>query len=700
MRRDQPTKRHVLGIDIGGTFTDLVLFDRITGELVSHKVLTTPANPELAVLDGVRELLARQGGARTLETVIHATTLVVNALVERKGVKTGLLTTEGFKDVLEMRREDRYDVYDLFLEFPPPLVPRFLRREIRERIDAAGHALIPLDASSVMREGDFLAAQGVKAIAIVFLHAYADGRHEEEAAAMLRQRHPHIHLSLSSRVAPEIREFERTSTTVANVYVQPLTENYLGGLSDRLRNMDYDGPLYVMLSSGGIGTVETVQAFPVRMIESGPAAGVMACLYHGSQIGDRDIVCFDMGGTTAKFSVVRDLAPSVVTEFEVARTRRFKKGSGIPIRAPVVDLIEIGAGGGSLAHVDHLGFLQVGPESAGADPGPACYDRGGDLATVTDADLVLGYLNPDYFLGGKMHLVSPRARQAIEARVGRPLGVDVVEAAWRVFEMVNENMAAAARMHLAERGLDPGAFTMFAFGGAGPVHAHRVARALGIRRIVCPYAAGVASAFGLLTAPLSFEKAQSYVSSLEDLNWDRLTRLLRDIDAEVIATVERAGVTPSEVAVESFVDMRYSGQSFEITLPLPRSVVERRDGQGIQNHFEDAYRALYGRLIETAPIEVVSWRVRGVAARSHFAKRVASKGRRRRGALKGHHLVFMPEGGGFIKCPVFDRYGLDRSWRTVGPAIVEERESTVVIGVGWKASVDASHALTLERAAS
>src|SRR3990172_5261894 len=498
-----------IGVDIGGTFTDLVWADEATGAVRVGKVLTTPKDPAQAVEQGIVALLQDAGSApASVRTLIHGTTLATNALIERKGARTGLLTTAGFRDALEIGREGRDDMYDLFIDQPTPLLPRPLRLEVPERLLPDGSVLRPLDEEGARAAIAALMAEGVEAIAISLLHAYRNPAHERALAALVARIAPGLPVSRSSEVLPHIREFERTSTTVANVYVMPLMARYLDDLERKLADMGIPGRFYIMLSSGGIATPETAKRLPIRLVESGPAAGALAAAQAARQMSADRLLSFDMGGTTAKACVIDGGQPLVAREFEVARADRFKKGSGLPIRVPVIEMIEIGAGGGSVARVDRLGLLKVGPDSAGADPGPACYALGGREPTVTDADLLLGYLDPDFFLGGLMRLDVEAARRAVAERVATAPGLDLMEAAWGIHRVVNENMAAAARIHGIERGKDLRAYPLFAFGGAGPVHAWEIGKILKVPRVLLPFGAGAISAFGLLAAPLAFDRSE------------------------------------------------------------------------------------------------------------------------------------------------------------------------------------------------
>ncbi|HLE28707.1 MAG TPA: hydantoinase/oxoprolinase family protein, partial [Anaerolineales bacterium] len=500
-----------LGVDVGGTFTDFVLLDDATGQVRTYKCLTTPRDPSNAIEEGIRGLATRVPGCvERLEEIIHGTTLVINAIIERKGARTGLITTQGFRDVLELGREIRYAPYDVFAEFPEPLVPRRRRLEVNERLRADGSVLRPLDESEARERVHALAGMGVESIAVCLLNSFENPAHELALKHIIAEEFPSASISISYEVLPQIREYERTSTTVTNAYVKPLTEKYLRRLYDRLASLGFRGQLFIMLSSGGVTSAETAAEFPVRIIESGPTAAVIAGQYYSRLFNLPEMFCFDMGGTTAKSCLIQGGLAGVVPTFEVGRVQRFMKGSGLAIQVPVVDLMEIGAGGGSIARMSRLGTLQVGPESAGAEPGPMCYGRGGTEPTVTDADLLLGYLDADYFLGGVMKLDVEAAKRGVEARVAKPLGVSFIQAVWGIHDLINEMMAAAAKTHIAERGGNPQVVTLAAFGGAGPVHAYGLARKLGAPRLIVPPNAGVGSALGFFTAPRAFDLVRSH----------------------------------------------------------------------------------------------------------------------------------------------------------------------------------------------
>lgn len=686
-------------MDIGGTFTDLVLFNEVTGSFAVGKTLTTPHDPSQAVEAVLLETLDReQIAAGAVPQIIHGTTLVTNALIERKGSHTALLTTQGFRDSIEMRRENRYELYDLMLEMPQPLVPRYLRFGVPQRTLADGTTLQELDVAFVEQLTRELATHGIEAVAITFLHSFTDPRAEQEARAAVQRVAPAMRVSISSEVAPEIREFERTSTTLANVYVQRRVEEYLAELQRRLVRIGFQGTLLLMLSSGGIATVETALRFPIRLLESGPAAGALAAASYGSACGYTDLLSFDMGGTTAKFCVIDQGQPLIANELEVDRRYRFKKGSGLPIKTPVIEMIEIGAGGGSIARIDALGLLKVGPESAGAEPGPVCYGRGGTEPTVTDADLVLGYLDPHYFLGGRLKLDLAAARQAIKEKIANRSGISVEAAAWGIHQIVNENMANAARIHALERGKDPHRFPIFAFGGAGPVHGFRIARALGSPALIVPFGAGVTSAVGFLTAPLAFDFVRSWPGRLDRLDWEKANLLLAEMEAEGQALLEASGVPREQMTHRREADMRYVGQGHEVRVLLPPGQLESVSISHIATSFEDVYRRLYERLSPSVPIEIINWRVISSGPTPHVRLQTPRTPQRTAShALKGYRQAYFPELGRYHDTPVYDRYALLPRERFTGPAIIEEHESTTIVGLDSSFSIDEQWNLLVER---
>ena len=673
-----------LAADVGGTFTDLVLHDAASGEISTGKLLTTPADPSIAILEGTRRLLAKKG--RTLADVgyfMHATTLVTNTVIERKGARTGLIMTAGFRDIIEMGTETRYDIYDLGIDLPQQLVPRELRREAVERIDAAGEVVTPLDLESVRRVVADLAGRGVTAIAVCFLHSYANPRHERAVGDLIRSEFGHIAVSLSSEVQPEIREYERASTTAANAYAQPVTRDYLGRLTRGLANDGFGGRFHVMLSSGGLTDADVASRMPIKILESGPAAGVEAARFLGSRVGIDTLVSFDMGGTTAKIGLVAHGAATLSSQLEVARLHRFKKGSGLIVKSPTVELIEIGAGGGSIARIDQHGLLKVGPDSAGADPGPVCYRRGGARLTVTDANLVLGYLDPDDFAGREMTLDVEAARSAAAA-LAAELGISTTEAAWGVHEIANQNMATAARIHLVERGKDPGAFTFVAFGGAGPLHAQGVARKLGVRKLVIPRHAGVMSALGLLAASRSFDVVRSHMADLGGADWDRVNRLLDGMAAEACGHL--SNVPTSEIDVIRTADMRYRGQGSECAVALPRGALTSERCAEVQRAFYQAYDELYGRHLEGPPVQFVSFRVRAVSANARLELAIAPAGASAMPART--RAAYAPETRSFVDTPIYLHHDLAAGARFAGPAVVQSGEFSALVGAGQTCSVD------------
>lgn len=680
-----------IGVDVGGTFTDFVLHDPRRDLVHTGKLLTTPDDPSEAIVVGIQRLLKEKGlAASELHSIVHGTTLVTNTVIERTGATVGLITTEGFRDVIEIGRETRYDLYDLFLEAPPTLVPRYRRREVKERMDFEGLVMTPLDEQAVATVArELVERDGVEAIAISFLHAYRNPAHERRAAEIIRKIYPDLPLTLSSEVAPEIRELERTSTACANAYVQPLMRRYLNRLEARLSDIGFAGRLYVMLSGGGIAAVQEAKDFPIRMIESGPAAGAMAASFLAKLAGLDRVVSFDMGGTTAKMCLVENGAPDHKFDFEAGRVRRFVKGSGLPLKVSVVDMIEIGAGGGSIARVEpSSGLMKVGPRSAGAKPGPVCYGLGGTEPTVTDADLVLGRLNPDYFLGGEMHLDLDGVRRAFKDGVARELKIPAMDSALGVQRIVDETMAAATRMHLAEKGRDPRRYTLIAFGGAGPVHAFNLARLLKMKRLVVPLGAGVASALGFLVAPPATDMVRSYVARLERLDWDHVNALFAAMTEEGSRLLREAGADPSKIVLKPTADMRHVGQGFEIPVPLPSTKLDPDNLAAMREAFFASYRERFGRVVEDSPIEAMSWRLACVAPGQDIRiKPVAAKDATTSDARRGTREVLF-EGLGSLPCAVYDRYALAPGATFEGPALVEERESTCCIGPDARVTVD------------
>lgn len=688
-----------LGIDIGGTFTDFVLLDESKGWMEVGKCLTTPEDPSRGVQEGFDEILRRTGkSARDISLVIHGTTLVTNTLIERKGAKTGLITTAGFRDILEMGNEVRYELYDLSLERPEPLVPRHLRCGVPERTTPQGEVIQRLDLEEVRRAARCFRDQGVASVAVCLLHSYMNPAHESQVQDLLRREFPDFHVSLSSRVNPEIREYERTSTTAANAYVQPLMKKYLKSIESQLRERGFQGSLYIMLSSGGVTTVETAEQFPIRLCESGPAAGALVSSFYAQAMGISELISFDMGGTTAKICLIQDGKPSLAREFEAARIRRLQRGSGLTLKIPAIGMIEIGAGGGSIGYIDRIGLMKVGPESAGAFPGPACYGFGGEDPTVTDAALVLGYLNPDYFLGGEMPLIVERARKAIQEKLAGPLGIGIDEAAMGINRIVTENMAMATRIHIAEKGRDPRKYALIAFGGAGPIHAFRIAEIMKLEKIISPAAAGAASALGLLVAPMAVDFVRSYMTRLEKVDWGRAQQIYEEMEQEAAEILRRAGVNRQEIQLERTADMRYSGQFYEIPSSIPPGKLGPDLVPRMTKDFYQAYDRAFGRHLTDSPIQVLTWRLRAshpsLALKIHYSRR---RGDGATSALKGRRKAYFPEPGEFVETPVYERYHLTPGCGFPGPAIIEERECTTIVGFHSRFSVDEHLNLIIER---
>lgn len=679
-----------IGCDIGGTFTDLVVLDTERQQLSAAKVLTTPDDPARAAIDGVRAVCADQDIPldRQVQHLIHGTTLVVNTLIQRNGAKTALLVTDGFRDFLEVGRGSRYDNYDININMPQPLVPRRWRRGVRERIDAQGVVHTKLDERQAARVVRELVADGVEAIAVCFLHSFRNPTHERRMKTLIRKVAPGIAVTLSSELIPEIREYDRASTTVANAFALPATRRYLENFTAQLKQLRFGGEFFMMLSHGGVTTPEVAGAFPIRILESGPAAGAVLAAFLGKRIGCPHLLSFDMGGTTAKSCLIDNAKPSVTKEFEIARMARFKKGSGLPINLPVIEMLEIGAGGGSIARIDEMGLLTVGPLSAGADPGPACYNRGGKRATVTDADVVLGYLDPEYFLGGSMHLDRSAAEAAIDEHVARPAHLSVIDAAWGICNVVDENMANAARVLAVEKGVELSHYTMIAFGGAGPVHAFNVCRKLGVARFLVPHGAGVASALGFLVAPLSFDFIRTYILKLSRLDCQTLNRIYSEMEDEGRRLLAKAGVSPESVTITRSADMRYALQGREIDVPIPAGTLRAEHHQQILDAFAAAHMQKFNWSHPDLEVMGVNWKV--VAAGPdpevilNHDRRSASSGP----ADKGCRDVYFPEFKERHSCRVYDRYRLQPGFSCDGPAVIEERESTIVVGPGGRVTVD------------
>jgi N-methylhydantoinase A len=685
--------RAKLAADIGGTFTDVVLESPTGRDTV--KVLTTAA-PEVGVLEGIRRVLASAGlPPSEVSVFVHGTTLATNALIERKGARAAFVTTEGMRDILEMGYEKRFEQYDVYMERPLPLVPRPLRFTVRGRLDGRGRVLRDLDEREVRAVGKRLAAERVGAVAIGFMHAYAWPQHEQRAAELLRAELPaDVTICLSSEVCPEIREYERFSTTCANAYVRPMMQGYLLRLRAELDALGMTCPLLLMMSGGGLTTLEIAARFPVRLVESGPAGGALLSSWIARERALDRVLSFDMGGTTAKICLIDGGEPERARTFEVARAYRNVKGSGLPVRVPVIEMVEIGAGGGSIARVDRMQRITVGPDSAGADPGPASYGRGGSDATVTDADLVLGRIDPERFADGTLTLDTAAAEQAVVAHVGAPLGLDAPWHAAGVSEIVEENMANAARVHAIERGRVIGRYTMIAFGGGAPLHAGRLAEKLGVQRVVVPEGASVGSAIGFLRAPVSFQVVRSHRTTLSGFDAGTVNELLDGCAAAATDVVRRA-VSDGDLAVRRVVDMRYIGQGHELQLALPQGPLQSEDARRLRSEFEKLYGSIYGVTMPDQDVEFVTWSVT-VSAPSDapvpakpVQKHVAPAPRSRRD-------VYEPALGRMIDFAVYRRDDLDSGSELIGPALIEEGQTTTVVPASFTLHVDGAGYLVME----
>jgi N-methylhydantoinase A len=687
-----------LGVDIGGTFTDVALEAR--GRRCSAKILTTPEAPERAVLDAIHAVL-REAALAPLDMsiIIHGTTLATNAIIERKGAKTALLTTEGFRDTIEIRHENRFEQYDVNIDLPPPLVPRRRRFPVRERIDARGRVLMPLDEAGVSSLADRLAAEGIESVAIGFLHSFTNPAHERRAGELVAERLPTVPVTLSSDVSPEMREYERFSTACANAYVQPLISRYLVNLETLLRREGFVCPLFLMLSGGGLTAVETAIRFPVRLVESGPAGGAIFAAEIARQCGLDKVLSYDMGGTTAKICLIDDLKPQTSRAFEVARIYRFKKGSGLPLRIPVIEMVEIGAGGGSIARVDRLKRITVGPDSSGADPGPACYGRGGTAPTVTDADLLLGRIDPTGFSGGRMALDRGAAETAMRREIAEPLALALELAALGTSEIVDENMANAARVHAIESGKDARGRTLIAFGGAAPLHAARLAEKLGLDRVLVPSYAGVGSAVGFLRAPIAYEIVRSSLQRLDQFDAAAANALFAAMRGEAEPIVRRgAGDAPLTETRSAF--MRYRGQGHEIAVPLSTGIYRDDDAALLHAAFEDQYRRLYSRVIPGVEVEILSWVLL-------LSAPVPAETSTPRPALEPHtpqparsRPVLDPETGEFVEVAIHERRDLLPGALIPGPAVIVEDETSTVVSRFFDARIDAFGYIELTRRGS
>ena len=688
-----------LGVDIGGTFTDVALevADAAGARRYSAKILTTPEAPERAVIAAIREVLLEAALApRDLSIIIHGTTLATNAIIERKGAKTALVTTEGFRDTIEIRHENRFEQYDVNIDLPPPLVPRRLRFVAPERVNAQGKIILPLDEDALERLADRLAEEQVDSVAIGFLHSYTNPAHEERTREILTARLTGVTYTLSCEVSPEMREYERFSTACANAYVQPMMGRYLVNLEEKLQQEGLRCPLFLMLSGGGLTTVETAIRFPVRLVESGPAGGAIFASQIARQCGLDTVLSYDMGGTTAKICLIDDFQPQTSRAFEVARIYRFKKGSGLPLRIPVIEMVEIGAGGGSIARVDQLKRITVGPDSAGADPGPACYGRGGKAPTVTDADLLLGRIDPLGLSGGRMALDRDAAEQAVQQTVAAPLDLTLPLAAFGIAEIVDENMANAARVHAIESGKDARGRTLVAFGGAAPLHAARLADKLGLDRVLVPSNAGVGSAVGFLRAPIAYEIVRSQLQRLDAFDAASANALLAAMRAEAEAIVRR-GEPKAPLTETRSAFMRYRGQGHEIAVPVPARDYRDEDAGELLAAFETAYRRLYSRIIPGVEVEVLSWVVllsgpvpADAAEPPPEPPRYTPQPARRR-------AVFDADTADFIDVPIYERVALVPGAFIAGPAVIVEDETSTLVSPAFDARIDVHGYIELTR---
>ena len=672
-----------LGVDIGGTFTDAVL--EANGQRYSTKVLTTYGAPEDAILESMGQVCRKAGiQPDAIEQIIHGTTLATNALIERRGAKTAFITTKGFRDVIEMRTESRFEQYDLNLKLPDPLLPRNRRYVVEERISASGDVLIELDVAGCEALAKKLARANYESIAIGLLHSYVNDSHEKQIADIFRQHMPSVLISLSSSVSPQMREYERFNTTIANAYIQPLMKAYLDRLKGRLQAAGADCPVFLMHSGGGIISLESAAAFPVRLVESGPAGGaIFAAEIAGRHQLDK-VLSFDMGGTTAKICLIQNHTPKTARVFEVARSYRFKKGSGMPISIPVIDMVEIGAGGGSLAHVDQLRQIRVGPESAGSEPGPACYGRGGERPAVTDADLIMGKLDPDNFAGGSIQLETGKSAAALNAHIGQILDMDATEAAWGLAEVVDENMANAARVHAIENGEDLSEYTMIAFGGAAPLHAARLCEKLGIARCLVPTGAGVGSAIGFLCAPFSFEANRSVFMPMRAFDAEQIKALFAEMEAEAAGFV-RSCDGQADIALEYKIYMRYAGQGWEIAVPISAADASQPEASRFLARFEEDYKRLFGRTVQGMEAEITVWSVNAFTptAKPEIVQDVAAK---TPVESRQSRPCFDPALGQAVPAQIIARDMLATGSLVDGPALIVEDETTIVLPASRQAT--------------
>ena len=681
-----------VGADIGGTFTDIVL--EIGSELHSTKLLTTHGAPEQAIVEGVAQVLKQAGiAARAIDSLIHGTTLATNALIERRGARTALITTKGFRDVIEMRTENRFELYDLNIVLPPALIDRQHRHVVDERIDAHGAVQKAIDAGEVEELASRIIAAGYESVAVGLIHSYANSAHERLIRDVLKSKKPNLPVSISSEVSPQMREFQRFNTVCANAYVQPVMASYLKRLVGGLEGVGVTCPVFIMHSGGGIITVESAIEFPVRLLESGPAGGAIFAADIAARHGLERVLSYDMGGTTAKICLIEHQSPKTAKTFEVARTYRFKKGSGMPISIPVIEMVEIGAGGGSIASVDSMRQIRVGPQSAGSEPGPACYGRGGDKPTVTDADLLLGRIDPEAFAGGSMKLSTSAARDAVRTELSEKLSIDATAAAFGLCEVVDENMSNAARMHAVENGKELGEFTMIAFGGAAPIHAARLCEKLGVREILVPPGAGVGSAIGFLRAPFGFESVRSAYVRLGRFDAGRVNAVLKELSDEAIAFV-KAGAPDVEPVCECIAYMRYIGQGWEIPVAVDIKTYQPSSVEEFRTRFTEAYVALFGRAIDGLDVEIVSWSLKASSPLARV-ERIERVGAAKTAPKEGSRKIFDGRLGDFGAANILERSSLSPGTCVAGPAAIIEAETTTIVTSAFEAIMQADGCLLL-----
>ncbi|NQV59702.1 MAG: hydantoinase/oxoprolinase family protein [Alphaproteobacteria bacterium] len=683
-----------LAVDIGGTFTDLAL--DVGGRMFTHKLLTTTQAPEEGVMVGVQAVLPQAGiAAKDLDFIVHGTTLATNTVIERKGARTALIVTEGFRDAVEMGYEHRFDQYDINIDKPIPLVPRYLRLAVRERSSAHGEVLLALEESDVHALVPILREHGVESAAITLLHSYANPDHERRIADILRAELPDLWLTLSSEVCPEIREYERMSTASANAYVQPLMASYLADLDARLRAEGVRCPLFMMTSGGGLTTIETARQHPIRLVESGPAGGAILAGQVALECGLDEVLSYDMGGTTAKICLIDHGRPQTSRTFEVDRQYRFTKGSGLPLRIPVIEMVEIGAGGGSIAQIDNMGRIQVGPGSAGSEPGPACYGQGGTEATVTDADVALGRIAPEGFAGGSVQLSPDLAVAVLDNAIARKLNLDGPLAAFAVSEMVEENMSNAARVHAVEQGKELAARTLIAFGGAAPLHACRMAEKLGMDRVIIPKGAGVGSAIGFLAAPVSYEMVRSRYTRLDTFEAAGLNKMFSEMHAEAHAIVV-AGAPDAELEERRIAYMRYIGQGHEIVVEVPARTLTDADGAVLKDAFDRAYKELFGRVIPSMEVEILTWAL-SMSTVQPTPPALAEVATKAAAAASGERKLFDADKTDFVTAPVYQRVDLSPGMEISGPALIAEAQTTTAVTANFTARINSAGHIEIQR---